>query len=270
MQSGGQVSIKSILRKMLAELFSTRPIAVAVLLTMAVAIAGPFSTFILFSIPERVAYWGLVVFLSLTCSALVRAIANELWPDGPVWRDSLAVLIGMPIVLTPLLVFLTRFVLDGTGWMPPGMIKMGVYIGIVSAVVGIIRLSLKSGSAAGITLAEQTTEEGVQEAPFPRLHQRLPTEAKGRILRLSADNHFVLIHTEKGAHQVRMRFNDAIAEMDAVLGYCAHRSHWVVAAAVESAEREGAKLFLRMVDGALVPVSRKYRATLEQAGLITV
>jgi DNA-binding LytR/AlgR family response regulator len=61
---------------------------------------------------------------------------------------------------------------------------------------------------------------------------------------------------------------DAIDEMEPVKGICTHRSHWVALGAIKRVEREGARLFVVLRNGDRVPVSRKYRPRLEQAGLI--
>ncbi|MEZ5714276.1 MAG: LytTR family DNA-binding domain-containing protein [Paracoccaceae bacterium] len=67
---------------------------------------------------------------------------------------------------------------------------------------------------------------------------------------------------------IRLRFSDAIAEMEPMQGYCTHRSHWVSHAAISGVEREPGKLFLRLVNGDRVPVSRKYRPELEKARIV--
>ena len=67
---------------------------------------------------------------------------------------------------------------------------------------------------------------------------------------------------------IRLRFGDAIEEMDPVDGFCTHRSHWVARQAVSGAERERGKIFLRLENGDRVPVSRTYMPDLEEAGLL--
>lgn len=103
---------------------------------------------------------------------------------------------------------------------------------------------------------------------IPRIYKRLPEDCTAQILRLTVRDHFVDVVTTEGVHTIRSRFVDAIDEMHPVPGHCTHRSHWVTEAAIESVERSGGKIQVRLINGDLIPVSRKYRPTLEQAGII--
>ena len=71
-----------------------------------------------------------------------------------------------------------------------------------------------------------------------------------------------MLAEERGAAQ------DAVNEMEPVEGFCTHRSHWVTRAAVKRVERQGNRLYAALINGEMIPVSRKYRENLENAGLI--
>ena len=89
------------------------------------------------------------------------------------------------------------------------------------------------------------------------------------MLRLTANDHFVEIATDNGAETLRMRLVDAIDEMEPVNGYCVHRSHWVSHEAIDRIERENShKIFVILNNNDRIPVSRKYRINLENAGWI--
>ena len=111
-------------------------------------------------------------------------------------------------------------------------------------------------------------EEAADLPRLPRLLDRLPEDVAGEVFRLSGRDHHVEVVTATGTATVRMRFSDAIAEMEPVRGHCAHRSHWVSEAAIRDVERDGAKIFLRLVNDDQVPVSRKYKPHLEDAGIL--
>ncbi|MGD9866167.1 MAG: LytTR family DNA-binding domain-containing protein [Pseudodonghicola sp.] len=115
--------------------------------------------------------------------------------------------------------------------------------------------------------AAEPTSEPEPDLP-PRLARRLPEDFQGPILRLSSEDHFVDVITAAAVHRLRMRFADAIDEMDTVEGDLTHRSHWVARAAIDGVEREGGRIFIRLVNGDRVPVSRTYRPGLEQAGIL--
>ncbi|MEY8839506.1 LytTR family DNA-binding domain-containing protein [Cribrihabitans sp. XS_ASV171] len=102
----------------------------------------------------------------------------------------------------------------------------------------------------------------------PRLERRLPNEFSGDVLRLTVEDHSVCVVTTEGNHVIRMRFTDAIDEMEPMRGYCTHRSHWVAETAIESVERQSGRISLRLINGDVVPVSRKYRPALEEAGIV--
>lgn len=106
------------------------------------------------------------------------------------------------------------------------------------------------------------------ERVVPRLYKRLPEGFEGTILRLTVRDHSVDVITTAGLFTIRSRFGDAIDEMEPVKGHCTHRSHWVCEDAIESVERQAGKIFIRLVNGDLVPVSRKYKSRLEEAGII--
>ena len=106
-----------------------------------------------------------------------------------------------------------------------------------------------------------------EPAPEPRLVQRLDPGLRGPILSISVRDHYVDVMTGHGTASLLMRFGDAIAEAG-VAGAQVHRSHWVAWDAIDTVEREGAKLFLRLKPGMRVPVSKNHRDKLELRGLI--
>ncbi|MFY0680590.1 MAG: LytTR family transcriptional regulator [Thalassovita sp.] len=101
-----------------------------------------------------------------------------------------------------------------------------------------------------------------------RLMRRLPAGTEGPILHLQAQDHMVKIEMVTETVLLRMRFSDAVREMDGVLGHNTHRSHWVAEMAIASADTQAAKPFLTLINGTTVPVSRTYQPTLERAGLL--
>ncbi|NHX28361.1 LytTR family transcriptional regulator, partial [Escherichia coli] len=102
----------------------------------------------------------------------------------------------------------------------------------------------------------------------PRLLERLAPDMHGPILRCSAVGHLVEVQTDKGVSKLRMRFSDALAELDGIAGMQVHRSHWVSRHAVSGHLMEKGRVFLQLQDGSLIPVSRNYRDVVEENGLI--
>lgn len=107
-------------------------------------------------------------------------------------------------------------------------------------------------------------------APAPplalsRLALRLPPEARGRILCLEMEDHYVRVHTDRGSTLVLMRLSDAINEAQPVPGRQVHRSWWVSDEAVEGFERNGRTGAIRLVNGARAPVSQRYLRSVEDS-----
>ncbi len=94
-------------------------------------------------------------------------------------------------------------------------------------------------------------------APMVRFMERLPAKLKGAVIyAVSAEDHYLRLHTSKGSDLILMRLSDAIAELDGLEGAQTHRSWWVAREAVESARRDGDKMMLTLKGGAEAPVSR--------------
>ena len=100
-----------------------------------------------------------------------------------------------------------------------------------------------------------------------RFLERLPPKLKGAALyAVSAEDHYLRLHTSKGSDLILMRLADAISELDGLEGAQTHRSWWVAREAVESARREGDRAVLVLKGGAEAPVSRPNVRPLRDAG----
>lgn len=137
----------------------------------------------------------------------------------------------------------------------PGFAVMVQYGAIFACGILVLRRGIAAGAAP-------------DPAPAPRILRRLPAGRDERIVRLTVRDHYVDIVTSARTYTLRMRFGDAIDEMEPVRGHCTHRSHWVVEDAISSVERHGGRVQLKLTNGNVVPVSRKYRPSLEAAGIL--
>lgn len=100
-----------------------------------------------------------------------------------------------------------------------------------------------------------------------RFLERLPAKLHGAALyAISAEDHYLRLHTSKGADLILMRLSDAIAELEGIEGAQTHRSWWVARDAVEGARRDGVKLTLLLKGGVEAPVSRPNIRPLREAG----
>ncbi|MBS7553648.1 LytTR family transcriptional regulator [Ancylobacter dichloromethanicus] len=94
---------------------------------------------------------------------------------------------------------------------------------------------------------------------------RLPAGIRGPLVCLEMQDHYVRVHTERGAALVLMRLRDAIAETAPAAGRQVHRSWWVADRAVERCARTGRAGTVRLTNGLAVPVSQRYLREVEAA-----
>lgn len=242
-------------------LFAPTPVAIWVISTLAVSLAGPFGTFDILSYPGRLTFWGTVIGLSIVLGGICRLLSRHFFQHAEPIKQDIAAVAAMTVLFTPALLVLMVLIVPRYASTWPDIPTVAFYVAAISTTVFVIRRLVP-----GI---EPTSYTGVaQPQDPPRLLRRLPSDFVGPILRLSVDDHFVEVVTQSEIHRIRMRFADAVDEMAGVTGYCTHRSHWVTAAAVVGAEHKGGKVSLRLVNGDVVPVSRKYRCQLAEAGLV--
>ena len=107
-------------------------------------------------------------------------------------------------------------------------------------------------------------EDRLPERARPKILDRDPNlSAASTVWALSAQDHYVLIHSDSGQALILMRLADAIAECEQdVSGVQIHRSHWVAKAALGQIEKQGGKAMVRLPGGELLPISRRKAAEL--------
>lgn len=230
------------------------------------AVAGPFGTFSSMDFPTRIFYWGLIGTSSVLFGYFGFALARAL---GFNEDDAAHAAVGS--LIASFFITVDVWAISVTKpWGTQSMIgfwELFGYVFVVTAVIGALRYLLLTFLARETSIAEER-DEALTLREQPRLARRLPDEMGEDILYLSVRDHMVDVFTEAGQTSLRMRFRDALDEMDGVPGYRVHRSHWVAHHAVQGVERDQARVYLRLPDGRKVPVSRNYRPELEDAGLL--
>ncbi len=96
------------------------------------------------------------------------------------------------------------------------------------------------------------------------LLQKLPPEKRGRLLAMSAEQHYVRIHTDVGEDLVLMPFSDAMAKVPSERGMRIHRSHWISYDAVRALLTAGNNLSVRLEKDIELPVSRSFSGTVRE------
>jgi DNA-binding LytR/AlgR family response regulator len=83
---------------------------------------------------------------------------------------------------------------------------------------------------------------------------------------VSAEDHYLRIHTSAGEHMVLMRLGDAMRELAGLEGLQTHRSWWVAKQGLADAAKGDGRLVLKLKSGAEAPVSRTYQKAVKEAG----
>lgn len=138
-------------------------------------------------------------------------------------------------------------------------------------------LGVSAGIAAVAWLVERAFETkpgavthaptGGAQTPTAKFLDRLPPKLKGGVLyAVESQDHYLRLHTSKGADLILMRLTDAIAELEGLEGAQTHRSWWVARDAVTGSRRDGDRIVLQLKGGGEAPVSRPNVKPLREAG----
>lgn len=245
---------------------------------------GPFGTFDLLSTAPRVVYWLSIVSVNwLLADAIIRRV-DALAGDrltAPRLVVPLAGALAAAAPATGIVTLANGF--SGIGWPENVVLLFGqvlVLLGAISLPVyawEVLRESAEPSSdpaimpaAGGGTLASEDQSAAHEAAAQARdglaqFAARLPGPIKGRLLCLEMQDHYLMVHSTGGGEMVLCRMEDAARELENQ-GRRVHRSWWVARDAVDRVEREGQRVFLRLIDDRRVPVGRSFRPDLKAAG----
>jgi hypothetical protein len=237
-----------------------------VFLTALMALSGPFGSYQEIPLVQRLLFWLVVTALAIVLAVAVRVVVYSrlgltgLWPAGVITSVIVAAILTWPLHL------LMRENAGIYPLLPPAPDELAPFVFCLT--LGFCAIRHAIDQREGLPgLAGFADGAGADKAEaLPRLVGRLTPELRGPVWRVSGRDHYVDILTDKGTGSVLMRFSDALAELDGMDGEQVHRSHWVAAHAVAGAVREGGRVFLRLVCGERVPVSRTYLPQVEQRG----
>ncbi len=117
-------------------------------------------------------------------------------------------------------------------------------------------------------LAARRNVPAAPETPKdPTIGGLLPIKLSGAcLLAIEAEDHYVRVHTDRGASLVLMAFETALAKVAHLDGTRIHRSWWVSRAAVVGIQRGDGRATLSLSGGIQAPVSRRYARLLRSAG----
>jgi len=224
-------------------------------------LAGPFGTEASMVLLPRVLYWTVIAAVTWSIGVLVSlALGPRLERRGaglPLRIGVLGLVTGLAISGAVIAINAVAF-----GTLPSGLPEFAEFV-LTLIVIAIVVTAL----GAILDRQPDRTAGGSAKGPPPVL-ARLPVEKRGRLLALSAEDHYVRVRTDRGDHMILMRLADAIAETAPEPGLQVHRSHWIARAAVRAARRHGDRAILTLPTGEEIPVSRANVPQLRTEGLL--
>lgn len=242
---------------------------------LVLGLLGPFGTYDLLPIGTRLAYWLAVVSVNwLLVDAILRRV-DTLAGDRLPARRLLVPLAGACLAALPATGAVTLANgLSGIGWPENPTVLFGQVLLLLTAIslpvytLEDMRAQIaappdpRGCDAPSLQDARSETPHGTG---LPLFAARLPRPLEGRLLCLEMQDHYLVVHHSAGSEMILCRMEDAARELGG-LGRRVHRSWWVAADALEGAERDGQRIFLRLTDQTRVPVGRTYRPDLRDAG----
>lgn len=239
-----------------------------VVLSLALTVAAPFDDVMSYAFGQRLVYWSFVNALVILVAVLVRHVVLARVRD-----ETLVVLTGIALaqalVLGPLLwvlnLYLLGFAVGGILWLA----ELTLIMGLVAFCVALIRYEVMRARRLAEAQAAAPGAELPMEGPQrPGFLDRGETSLAGELRVVSADDHFLHVTTTSQSGRVRMRFRDALSELDQIPGYRIHRSHWVAKAELVAVRPDGRRHLAYLRSGGVLPVSDAYLEDLRAAGLV--
>lgn len=238
-------------------------------ISLVILVAGPFGTYQTMSFIERflVGLPSLSVLMMLGVG--VRAAVFRPLVKRDYRTATIATAIAAILVLVPGGLAILRIVGQDSFFNLPSILELSLLIGSLSLGHSSLRQEQPAADAKPASFLEVPAQvaEPLNDMSARLLH-RLEPDQRGSLMAISVRDHYVDVQTCRGKASLLLRFGDAMAEVDPDAGTQVHRSHWVAWDAVETVEREGVKMFLKLKHGARIPVSKNHRDKLELRGII--
>jgi hypothetical protein len=256
--TGRQLDTKSIAHFLRA---AKRSLLVGAVAGVFLAITGAFGTHEA-SLLNRLTFWVPVLLAGSICAVGLGRIAAKR-PDLGERRLQkwLVIVVSIAAPMTLLSWGLARLVFGHAG--PSSPLYFGWATTIITSAMATLMMTLHTPGVA--TSARNSNNEQIQI----RLLERLaPAQRNAAVYAVSAEDHYLRVHTSNSSTLIYLRLADAIAELDGIEGAQVHRSWWVARSAICRTRRDKRRIFLILTNGQEVPVSRPNVVALRAAGWI--
>ncbi len=244
--------------------------AISVVLGLIFAWLGVYQTSAI-PFPERFGYWTVLIAIGAGTSLIITPLLFEKWlvkfhPAVPILAASL--IISLPITAG---IVAIDAISDGQVAAPNWWALQYLYVLVISVILttggwAADRFQDHKKAAADASLAAATAPPAM--APTgSNFADRLPVKFRAaQVYAVSAEDHYLRVHTSAGETMILMRLADAVRELAALEGQQTHRSWWVAKQGLADVARGDRKVTLKLKSGAEAPVSRTYQKAVKDAG----
>jgi LytTr DNA-binding domain len=220
-------------------------------------LSGPFGTTT--SQPDillRIVHFGICAVVAATSTLLIEAAIARVarWP-------SVAIL-GLAATLAAIpTTFAVRISLDILSPVASAGVGWPTLAGETLAINLLLSFLARRLLGEGFLLRQPSSPH----SPAAPIAEFLPPEFRtARILAVQADDHYLRIHTDRGATLIHLAIGEAEQLLAAEDGIRTHRSYWVARSAVASVVRKSGRMSLELKDGASAPVARARMAAVDE------
>jgi len=208
----------------------------------------------------RLSYWMILLIGGTIIAQLIGAVVERSTRLNT-WQELLVMIVTITPPVTILVWLVTCLYQNRT----PRIEYIPVFIVpvlIISVAMSLIHIMINREPAQSHVFREDRLIE-----PGNAFRERLGFKYRhADIYALSAEDHYLRIHSSAGETLILMRLYDAIRELDGIEGSQTHRSWWVAKDAVTDIKRRDGRITLTLKGGVAAPVSRSYAKALKGDG----
>jgi hypothetical protein len=244
--------IESVLR---GYILSPACLATALLLTLFITVFTPGGLFADMSLWVRAAIhlFDCVVFLAYSYFVLPPVFRLAFDRGWPVLWVHIAVYVPMALILAVVFALADAGTLSAMEFLWHAALVVAWVI--LSAVIGLFLFWVYFLPHAGVDVRPEQIWTFHRRTGC-RLQEHLSDGVRGRVLRMTAENQYVRVFTERGEDLIRLPLSEAERLVPEDAGLRVHRSHWVARDLVADFGFEGGNPRLMTSDGTQLPVSR--------------
>jgi LytTr DNA-binding domain len=272
------------LRRLQALAYSPRFWGAILIVAVMLGVVGPFGTFSQMPFLPRLGYWLAVALMTYAIGYVVIGLVLGYYLPGRSYRGAKVLAAGFvaAVPITASVALLNTALFADPRWVNGDLAALFINVALISSGISFLYDLIlgRDGEEKVTAAAEPHSAAAPSPTVFPTdaappmarppLIERLPASARGRLTYMSMQDHYVDVHTDRGSALILLRLADAMRETAPMAGLQIHRSHWVALDAVQDTLRKDGKLYVKMSDGALLPVSRSFLAAAREAGIFKV